>query len=116
MQRRIRESKHQELDAHTTPETKEKPKDHTAASDSASKPESAADAGVRMSRKEHWEKLKLEEVLFDDLEDMDLTGLSPSLLAHPKGASVDHTERERKIAKALLEKKVSRWVERISPE
>jgi hypothetical protein len=69
-----------------------------------------------MSRKDHWEKLKLEEVQPCDLEAMDLTGLSPSLLAHPKGASVDYTERECKLAMALLEKKVSRWMERISPE
>jgi len=68
-----------------------------------------------MSRKDHWEKLKLEEVQSCDLEAMDLTGLSPALLSHPKGASVDYTEQEREMAMALLEKKVSRWMEKVSP-
>lgn len=69
-----------------------------------------------MSRKDHWGRLKLEEVQPCDLEAMDLTGLSPSLLAHPKGAGMDYTERKRKLAMALLEKKVSRWMERILPK
>ena len=116
MQRRIRESKQQDRDAHTTPEIGKKPGDHASASHLTSKNEATADVGVRMSRKDHWEKLKLEEVQPCDLEAMDLTGLSPSVLAHPRGASVDYTERERKMAMALLEKKVSRWMERIPPK
>lgn len=116
MQRRIRESKRQDRDARAAPEIEKKPKDHPAASESASKHENTADRGGRMSRKDHWEKLKLEEVQPCDLEAMDLTGLLPSLLAHPKGASVDYTEREHEMATALLEKKVSRWMERIPPK
>ena len=69
-----------------------------------------------MSRKDQWKMLKSEQVQPCELEAMDLTGLSPSLLAHPKDASVDYTERERKMAMALLEKKVSRWMERIPPK
>ena len=116
MQHRIRESKHQDLDAHAAAEIGKKPKDHASASHPTSKHESTADAGIRMSRRDRWEKLKLEEVQPRDLEGMDLTGLSPSLLAHPKGVSVDYTERERRMAKALLEKKVSKWMERVPPK
>ena len=108
MQRRIRESKGQDRDAHVAPGIVEKPEDHNTAS--KSKHGNAADGDVRMSRKDHWEKLKLGEVQPCDLEAMDLTGLSPSLLAHPEGPSVDYTERERKMAMTLLEKKVSRWM------
>lgn len=109
MQRRIRESKGQDCDAHAVPEVKKKPKHH--ATTSTSKREETVDGDVRMTRKDHWEKLKLEEVQLCDLEAMDLTGLSPSLLEHPEGVSVDYTERERKMATALLEKEVSRWME-----
>lgn len=116
MQRRIRESKRQDCNPHIAPEIGEQPRDHASASHSTSKHESTADAGVRMSRKDHWKKLKLEQVQPCELEAMDLTGLSPSSLAHPKDASVDYTERERKMAMALLEKKVSRWMERIPPK
>lgn len=116
MQRRIRESKRQDRDARAAPEIEKKLKDHTAASESASKHENTPDTGTRMSRKDHWEKLKLEEVQPCDLEAMDLTGLLPSLLAHPKGASVDYTEREHEIATTLLDKKVSRWMERMPPK
>jgi len=116
MQRRIRESKHHDRDAHAAAEIGKKPKDHASAAHSTSKNEATADGGVRMSRKDHWEKMKLEEVQPCDLEAMDLTGLSPSLLAHPEGASVDYTERERRMAMVLLEKNVSRWMERIPPK
>jgi hypothetical protein len=61
-----------------------------------------------MSRRDHWEKLKLEEVQPSDLEAMDLTGLSLSLLAHPEGGSMNYTERERKMVIAWLEKKASK--------
>ena len=116
MQRRIRESKRQNCDARAAPEIEKKPKDHTAESESASKHEKTPNTGGRMSKKDHWEKLKLEEVQPCDLEAMNLTGLLPSLLAHPKGASVDYTDREHEMAIALLEKKVLRWMERISPK
>ena len=116
MQRRIRESKHQDRDAHAAPGVDKKQNDYASASHSTSKHESTADTGVRMPRKDHWEKLKLEDVQPCDLEAVDITGLSPSLLAHPNGASVDYTERERKMAVELLEKKVSRWLERIPPK
>ena len=98
MQRGIRESKRQTavLEKHLG--------DHATASRPTPK-QKAADADVRMSRKDHWEKLNLDEVEPCDLEAMDLTGLSPSLLAHPTGASVDYTAREREMATALLEKK-----------
>ncbi|KAM0707175.1 hypothetical protein Q7P35_006506 [Cladosporium inversicolor] len=109
MQRLIRESKGQDCDAHAAPEIERKPEDHAIAS--LSKSEHTAEGDVRMSRKDHWEKLKLEEVQRCDLEAMDLTGLSPSLLAHPEGSSMDYTERERRMVKALLEKEVSRWME-----
>ena len=108
MQRRIREGIGQDRDAHAVPEVENKPKHH--ATTSTSKHEETVDGDVRMSRKDHWEKLKLGEVQPCDLEAMDLTGLSPSLLAHPEGPSVDYTERERKMAMTLLEKKVSRWM------
>ena len=109
MQRRIRESKQQSLKDHAGPGIREKPKDHTITS--TSKHESTEEGNVRMSRKDHWEKLKLEEVQPCDLEAMDLTGLSPSLLAHPEGRSVNYTERERKMVRDLLERKASRWIE-----
>jgi hypothetical protein len=115
MQRRIRESKRQDRNAGAAPEVEKKPKDHAASARTASKHYETADTGVRMSRKDHWEKLKLEEVQSCDLEAMDLIGLSPSLLAHPKGASVEYTEKEREMAMALLEKHVSRWMEKLSP-
>ena len=108
MQRRIREGIGQDRDAHAVPEVENKPKHH--ATTSTSKHEETVDGDVRMSRKDHWEKLKLEEVQSCDLAAMDLTGLSPSLLAHPKGASVDYTPRERKMVTALLDKKVLRWM------
>jgi hypothetical protein len=108
MQRRIRESKFQDRNAHAAPGIVEKPKDDVTTS--TSKHESTV-GNVRMSRKDYWEKLKLEEVQPCDLEVMDLTGLSPSLLIHPEGPSVDYTERERKMAMALIEKKVSSWIE-----
>jgi hypothetical protein len=38
---------------------------------------------------------------------MDLTDLSPSLLAHPTGAEVDDTESERETM-AAIEKRASR--------
>lgn len=116
MQRRIRESTHQDRDAHTAPGVDKKQHEHASASHSTSKHEDAADAGIRMSRRDHWEMLELEEVQPGDLEVMDLTGLSPSLLAHPEGASMDYTERERKVATALLEKKGSKWMERLAPK
>ena len=100
MQRRIRKSERQ------TAELEKQPGDHAPASQPTSK-HKAADVGIRMSRKDHWERLNLEEVQSCDLEAMDLTGLSPSLLAHPAGATVDYTERERTMAKALLEKDAS---------
>jgi hypothetical protein len=109
MQRQIRESKQQSRDAHAVSGIIEEPKDHAASS--TSKLEKTADGNVRMSRKDHWEKLKLEEVQLRDLEAMDLTGLSSSLLAHPAGASMGYTERERKMVMALIEKKVSSWME-----
>ena len=112
MQRRIRESKLQDRDARAAP-GKKKPEDHVSAPHSTSKHQNTADGDVRMSRKDHWEKLKPEEVQSCDLEAMDLTGLSPALLAHPKGASVDYTEEEREMAMSLLEKKVSRWMESV---
>jgi len=113
MQRRIRESKLQDRNAGTGSEVGKKPTNHGTVS--TSKYENSADGQIRMSRKDHWEKLKLEEIQSCDLEAMDLTGLSPSLLAHPKGTSVDYTEQEREMAMALLEKKVSRWMEKVSP-
>jgi hypothetical protein len=109
MQRQVREGKQQSRDAHAAPGIVEKPKDDATAS--PSRHEKEADGNVRTSRKEHREKLKLQEVQPCDLEAMDLTGLSPSLLAHPAGGSMDYTERERKILMALLEEKVSSWME-----
>lgn len=111
IQRRIRESKHQDRNAGVAPETEKKPKDHC--SGSTSKHENTAERDTRVSRRDHWEKLKLEEVESCDLVTMDLKGLSPSLLAHPKGASVDYTDKEREMAKALLEKRVSKWLESV---
>jgi hypothetical protein len=111
MQRRIRESKQQSRNAHTAPGIAEKPRDHAAAP--TSKLEKTADGSVRMSRKDRWEKLKLKEVQPRDLEAMDLTGPSSSLLAHPKGADVEYTEQERRLMKVLIEGKVSRWMKRL---
>lgn len=92
MQRRIRESKRQDYNSsQITPKQK-----HTTL-------ESAW-----MATKYDWEELSLEEVQPGDLQAMDLTGLSLSLLAHPKGARVDSTEQERKMLMALLEKKTLR--------
>ena len=116
MQRRIREGKRQDRDVAAAPKIGKKPNDRVSASHSTSKHESTTDAGVRMSRKDHWEKLKLADVQSCYLEAMDLTSLPPSLLAHPKGASVDYTRQERGMAMALLERKVLRWMASVSTD
>jgi hypothetical protein len=106
MQHRIRKDKHSNRNAQIVDGIDKEPKDHATASHSASKQKPVKEAGVRMSRKDHWEKLKLEDVQPNDLEAMDLTGLSPSLLAHPEGTSVDYTEKERKMLMELLDEEV----------
>ena len=108
MQRRIREDKQSERDAKVGVSMDGKPEDHAAAPDTTSKRKKTTEMDVRMSRKDHWEKTKLEDVKPCDLEAMDLTGLSPSLLAHPVGSSVDYTKQEREMMMALLEEEASK--------
>ena len=116
MQHRIREGKRQDHDVPAAPGIEKKPNARVSALQSTCKHAGTADAGVRMSRKDHWEKLKLADVRSCDLEAMDLTSLPPSLLAHPKGASVDYTRQEHEMAMALLEKKVLRWMASVSTD
>lgn len=105
MQRRIREDKRQEHNAWTADARENKAKDDASALQTDPKPESTAKASVRAATKDDWKMLDLEDVQPWDIEQMDLTDLSPSLLAHPEGAQVDYTEQERKMIMSIESKR-----------
>jgi hypothetical protein len=107
MQRRIREDKRQEHNAWTADARNNKAKDDASAVQTDPKLESTSKASVRAATKDDWKMLDLEDVQPWDLEQMDLTDLSPSLLAHPEGVQVNYTEQEKKMMK-LIEKKTAR--------
>jgi hypothetical protein len=106
MQRHIREGKRQEHDARAAGESAKAPKGHASALDTNGKMETTEEDG-RSTGKDNWKTLDLEDVQPWDLEQMDLTGLSPSLLAHPTDSEVDDTESEREMM-TPIENKASR--------
>jgi hypothetical protein len=102
MQRSVREKKRQERDAKPTCSANASDKPAEAAT-----AESDSDGSVIRSHYS-WEKVSLTDVQLADLQAMDLTDLSAALLEHPNGIGVEYTERDRKVLRALLERKVSR--------
>jgi hypothetical protein len=102
MQRRVREKRRQERDARPTDSANVSVKKAEAATAESDTDKSAI--------KYHysWEKVSLSDVQLADLQAMDLTDLSAALLEHPNGPGVEYNERDRKILRGLLERKVSR--------
>ena len=102
MQRGVREKRRQERDAKSTGSANasvEKAEAATAESDIS---------GIKQTAAHSWERLSLAEVQLRDLQAMDLTDLSAALLEHPRGTGVEYTERDQKVLRVLLERKVSR--------
>lgn len=97
MQRSVREKKRQERDAKPT------------GSATTEKAEAKLVESDMSALKDHfpWEKVSLADIQLVDLEAMDLTDLSAALLEHPRGVGINYTERDRKVLRGVLERKVS---------
>jgi hypothetical protein len=106
MQRKIREGKRQQHEAGAADESAKTPKGNALALNMDRKLETTVEDAMAAAKK-NWKTLDLEDVQPWDLERMDLTDLSPSLLAHPTGSEVDCTESEREMM-ASIEKRASR--------
>jgi hypothetical protein len=106
MQRKIREGKRQQHEAGAAGKSAKTSTGPASAVKTDVKMETMVE-DVRAAAKDNWKTLDLEEIQPWDLEQMDLTDLSPSLLAHPTGAEVDDTESERETM-ASIEKRASR--------
>jgi hypothetical protein len=105
MQRGIREKKRQE---------ERNAKSTSSANSSFQKVEAATAesdvSAIKPTAPHHysWERLSLSDIQLADLQAMDMTDLSTALLEHPRGTDVEYTERDRKVLRVLLERKVSR--------
>jgi hypothetical protein len=106
MQRHIREGKRQEHDARAAGESAKTPKGQASALNTDGKLETVVE-DARAAAKRNWKTLGLGDIQPWDLEQMDLTDLPPSLLAHPTDPEVDYTESEREML-ASIERKASR--------
>ena len=102
MQRRVREKRRQERDA--------RPPDSANVSVKKAEASTAESDSDISAIKYHysWEKVSLSDVQLADLQAMDLTDLSAALLEHPNSPGVEYNERDTKILRGLLERKVSR--------
>jgi hypothetical protein len=105
MQRHIREGKRQKHEAGAAGESAKTPKGHASTLNTDGKLETVVE-DARAAAKENWKTFDLEDIQPWDLEQMDLTDLSPSLLEHPTGCEVVYTESEREMM-ASIEKKAS---------
>lgn len=106
MQRRIRGDKRQEYNAQSVAGRENKLEDRASASIAGAKEEESAKGDRSATADDEGKKtLDLEDVQPSDLKAMDLAEISPSLLAHPDGDSVNYTERERKLIMAVYGRK-----------
>ena len=108
MQRRIRRDKPREYNSRFAAGKETRQGGHAPVTGAGLKQEWLTKGSLRAATKDAQEGLDLKDVQPSDLDAMDFTGISPSLLAHPEGDNVEYSEWERQLIMAVYGRKASK--------